>query len=219
MSGFDIAPSLLSADFCNLERDIKKVEGRAEYLHLDIMDGHYVSNISFGLPVVKSIRKATGMIFDTHLMITEPEKYVDAFAAAGSDIITFHIECTDEPEALVDHIRASGCKAGIAIHPDTDIERLIPMAGRCDLILVMSVRPGFGGQGYLDGSTSRIARVRNALDECNSGAILAVDGGINAKTIREAYDAGARLFVAGNAVFGSDDPGRAIEELKACITR
>ncbi len=218
VNSFDIAPSILSADFGYLMRDIDNLKGTCEYLHLDVMDGHYVNNLSIGVPVIKSIRKHSDLIFDTHLMITDPERYIKAFADAGSDMITFHIECTKDCGSLIDSIRALGCKAGIAIHPDTPIEEILPWADKCDLILVMSVRPGFGGQGYLEGSTERIRRVREAIDAAGADTILSVDGGINLKTVREAYDAGARLLVAGNAVFGAEDPAKAVTGLKECIT-
>ncbi len=218
MNNFDIAPSILSADFGYLMRDIDNLKGTTEYLHLDVMDGHYVDNLSIGIPVIKSIRKHSDLIFDTHLMITNPEKYISAFAKAGSDMITFHIECTEEAQALIDSIRAEGCKAGIAIHPDTPIEVLLPWVDKCDLILIMSVRPGFGGQGYMDGSNERINAIRQAIDAKGADTILSVDGGINMNTIKGAYDAGARLLVAGNAVFAKEDPAQAVKELKACVT-
>ena len=216
---FEIAPSLLSADFGFLVRDIKAVEADCRYLHLDVMDGHYVNNIAIGVPVIASIRKYTDLIFDTHLMIDNPEKYVEAFAMAGSNIITFHIECTDDPVGLVGKIRNLGCKAGIAIHPDTPIEALYPYVDACDLLLVMSVVPGFGGQGYLESSDERIAALASKIKETGSNAILSVDGGIKTTTIKRAYDAGARLLVAGSAVFGKENPGEAVRELKFCITQ
>ena len=210
----EIAPSLLSADFGYLMKDIESVEKECRFLHLDVMDGHYVPNLSIGIPVIKSIRKYSDMIFDTHLMITEPEKYVKAFADAGSDYITFHIECSDDPSALMGQIRELGKKAGVAIHPDTPIEKIFPYVKEADLILIMSVRPGFGGQSYMEGSTERIAAVRAEMDRVESEAILSVDGGINVNTIAEAHKAGAGLLVAGSACFGKEDPGAAAAELK-----
>ena len=206
MSYIDIAPSILAADFGYLMRDIKKVEGHAEYLHIDVMDGHYVNNISFGIPVIQSIRKYTDMKFYTHLMITEPEKYIKAFADAGSDNITFHVECSDNPDKLIEDIKALGCTAGISIHPDTPIE----------IILIMTVYPGFGGQGYLPSSNERIAKLRKAIDEQGADTIISVDGGITLGNVKEVYNAGARLFVAGSTVFNAEDPAKAIEDLKSC---
>lgn len=211
----EIAPSLLSADFGYLMRDIESVEKECRFLHLDVMDGHYVPNLSIGIPVIKSIRKYSKMIFDTHLMITNPEKYLEAFADAGSDYITFHVECSDKPSDLISKIHDLGKKAGVAIHPDTPIENVFPYVSEADLILVMSVRPGFGGQSYLEGSTERIAAVRAKIDEAGADTILSVDGGINLKTIAEAHAAGASLLVAGSACFGKEDPGAAAAELKA----
>jgi len=219
MNDFEIAPSILSADFGYLMRDIKAVEPEVNYLHIDVMDGHYVDNLSIGVPIVKSIRKYTDLKFDVHLMITNPGKFIKPFADAGADLITFHIECTDDPDSVVKQIRDAGKLAGIAIHPDTPIEKILPYADRCDLILVMSVRPGFGGQGYLPESTARIKAVREAIDAKGAKTILSVDGGIKKDTIKEAYDAGARLLVAGSAVFGREDIASAAKELKECAVR
>ena len=216
MSYIDIAPSILAADFGYLMRDIKKVEGHAEYLHIDVMDGHYVNNISFGIPVIQSIREYTDMKFYTHLMITEPEKYIKAFADAGSDNITFHVECSDNPDKLIEDIKALGCTAGISIHPDTPIEKVFPYIGKVEIILIMTVYPGFGGQGYLPSSNERIAKLRKAIDEQGADTIISVDGGITLGNVKEVYDAGARLFVAGSTVFNAEDPAKAIEDLKSC---
>lgn len=218
MSDFEIAPSLLAADFGYLMRDIKSVEGKTGYLHIDIMDGHFVDNLSIGVPVVESIRKYTDMFFDVHLMLTNPEKFVKPFADAGANMITFHIECTQDPDSLIKLIKSYGLKAGISIHPNTPIEAVLPYVDKVDLILVMTVVPGFGGSNYLDVSDERISAVRKVLDASGSKAFLSVDGGINKKTIKEAYDSGARYFVAGTAVFGNEDPGKAVEELRECIT-
>ena len=218
MSYIDIAPSILAADFGYLMRDIKKVEGHAEYLHIDVMDGHYVNNISFGIPVIQSIRKYTDMKFYTHLMITEPEKYIKAFADAGSDNITFHVECSKDPDKLIEDIKALGCTAGISIHPDTPIEKVFPYIGKVEIILIMTVYPGFGGQGYLPSSNERIAKLRKAIDDAGADTIISVDGGITLGNVKEVYDAGARLFVAGSTVFNAEDPAKAIEDLKSCAT-
>ena len=218
MKDIEIAPSILAADFGYLMRDIKAVENNAEYLHIDVMDGHYVNNISFGIPVIQSIRKYTDMKFYTHLMITNPEKYIKAFADAGSDNITFHVECTDDPDKLIEDIKALGCTAGISIHPDTPIEKVFPFIGKVDIILIMTVYPGFGGQGYLPSSNERIAKLRKAIDEQGADTVISVDGGITLANVKEVYDAGARLFVAGSTVFNAEDPAKAIEDLKSCAT-
>ena len=215
MKDIGIAPSILAADFGYLMRDIKAVEN-ADYLHIDVMDGHYVNNISFGIPVIQSIRKYTDMKFFTHLMITNPEHYVKAFADAGSDNITFHVECSEDPDALIDQIKALGKSAGISVHPDTPIEKVFPYIGKVDIILVMTVYPGFGGQGYLDSSDERISALRKAIDGKNADTVIAVDGGVTEENIKHIYDMGARLFVAGSSVFHANDPAGAVEELKRC---
>lgn len=216
MKDLDIAPSILAADFGYLMRDIKAVENNCEYLHIDVMDGHYVDNISLGIPVIQSIRKYTDIKFYTHLMITEPERYIKAFADCGSDNITFHLECAKDPDKLIDEIKALGKSAGISIDPDTPVEAVFPYIGKVDIILIMTVYPGFGGQGYLTSSDERIRKLRKAIDEQGADTIISVDGGVKKSNIKEIYDAGARLFVAGSAVFSAEDPGKAVEELKAC---
>ena len=215
MKDIGIAPSILAADFGYLMRDIKAVEN-AGYLHIDVMDGHYVNNISFGIPVIQSIRKYTDMKFFTHLMITNPEKYIKAFADAGSDNITFHVECTEDPDGLIDEIKALGKSAGIAVHPDTPVENVFPFIGKVDIILVMTVYPGFGGQGYLESSDERIRALRKAVDDQNADTVIAVDGGVTEENIKHIYDMGARLFVAGSSVFHANDPAGAVEDLKRC---
>ncbi|HAW15727.1 MAG TPA: ribulose-phosphate 3-epimerase [Clostridiales bacterium] len=215
MNKIEIAPSILSADFGYLMDDVKSISSECSYLHLDVMDGHFVPNISLGIPVIKSLRKHSDLNFDTHLMLTDPGKYIDEFVDAGSDAITFHVECSDDPFGLIDRIRARNVKAGVAIHPDTPVEMIYPFLekGAADQILVMSVRPGFGGQSYLAGATERISRIRGILDENGSDAVISVDGGINIRTIREAACAGARLIVAGSAVFKKEDKAQAVREL------
>ena len=219
MREYELSPSLLSADFGYVMRDVESITPYCSFLHLDVMDGHYVPNLTIGVPVIKSIRKHSDLILDTHLMITNPEEFIKPFADAGSDYITFHVECTEDPVKLISDIRSLGKKAGIAIHPDTPADALYPFTkkGAVDLILVMSVRPGFGGQSYIPESTARIADYRKRLDENGSDAILSVDGGINVKPVKEASDAGARLLVAGSAVFGHEDPGQAAKELYSLI--
>ena len=219
MREYELSPSLLSADFGYVMRDVESITPYCKFLHLDVMDGHYVPNLTIGVPVIKSIRKHSDLILDTHLMITNPEEFIEPFAEAGSDYITFHVECTNEPFELIKRIRDLGKKAGISIHPDTPSEAIYPFLekGAVDLILVMSVRPGFGGQSYIPESTARIADYRKHLDENGSEALLSVDGGINVKTIKEAAGAGAKLLVAGSAVFGKENPGLAAKELYELI--
>ena len=218
MKDIGIAPSILAADFGYLMRDIKAIEKNADCLHIDVMDGHYVNNISFGIPVIQSIRKYTDMKFFTHLMITNPEQYIKVFAESGSDNITFHVECSEDPDALIEEIKSMGKSAGIAVHPDTPIEDVFPFIGKVDIILVMTVYPGFGGQGYLDSSDDRLRKLRKAIDDQNADTIIAVDGGVTEDNIKHIYDAGARLFVAGSSVFHAEDPEKAIDELKRCAT-
>ena len=218
MKDIGIAPSILAADFGYLMRDIKAIEKNADCLHIDVMDGHYVNNISFGIPVIQSIRKYTDMKFFTHLMITNPGQYIKVFAESGSDNITFHVECSEDPDALIEEIKSMGKSAGIAVHPDTPIEDVFPFIGKVDIILVMTVYPGFGGQGYLDISDKRLRKLRKAIDDQNADTVIAVDGGVTEDNIKHIYDAGARLFVAGSSVFHAEDPEKAIDELKRCAT-
>ena len=156
------------------------------------------------------------MKFFTHLMITEPEKYVKAFADAGSDNIAFHVECSDDPDSLIEQIKGLGKSAGISVHPDTPVEKVFPFIGKVDIILIMTVYPGFGGQGYLDFSDERISALRKAIDDQNADTVIAVDGGVTEENIKHIYDMGARLFVAGSSVFHASDPAGAVEDLKRC---
>lgn len=209
-----IAPSILAADFSQLGVDIQKVEAEADFLHLDVMDGHYVPNISFGVPVISSIRSKSKLAFDVHLMIENPEKYIASFAEAGADLITFHLETTCEPEQLCQKIRDLGKKPGISIHPDTPIEAVYPHLSNADLILVMSVRPGFGGQSFMEEAPGRVSQIRNELDRIGSKALLSVDGGIGEKTAPVVLSAGANMLVAGSSVFGTSSPSAAIRQIR-----
>ncbi len=200
-----IAPSALSADFGNAAAQFKILEEQGiEYLHLDVMDGVFVPNISFGQVVIKSLRPHTKMIFDTHLMITEPERYIDDFVKAGSDYITIHYEATKDPAAVLKQIRAAGVKAGVSVKPGTPAEVLLPLLDYTDLILVMTVEPGFGGQKFMADMMPKLEMLRKAIDESGKDILLSVDGGIDPNTAPVAAKAGARLMVAGSAVFKGD---------------
>lgn len=212
-----ISPSMLSADFGNLERDTKMIDrSAAEWVHIDVMDGVFVPNISFGFPVMKPIRKATNKVLDVHLMIVEPEKYVRRFVEAGADYVTFHYEATDDIEGCIKAIREAGAKVGISIKPATDAAALTDILSKVDLVLVMSVEPGFGGQSFIDGSLDKIRDLAKMRREQGLDFIIEVDGGISAKNAAEVFNAGAEALVAGSAVFGAADPeAEIINMLKA----
>lgn len=212
-----ISPSMLSADFGNLERDTKMIDrSAAEWVHIDVMDGVFVPNISFGFPVMKPIRKATNKVLDVHLMIVEPEKYVRRFVEAGADYVTFHYEATDDIEGCIKAIREAGAKVGISIKPATPTSVLKDILSKVDLVLVMSVEPGFGGQSFIDGSLDKIRDLAKMRQEQGLDFIIEVDGGISAKNAAEVFNAGAEALVAGSAVFGAADPeAEIINMLKA----
>jgi len=205
-----IAPSILAANFAALAEDIAKVRGCAELLHLDVMDGHFVPNITFGPPLVASLRKITDIFLDVHLMIEHPSKYIVPFAEAGADNITFHIEATDQPAELIREIRRLGKQAGVTLNPDTPVECLEPVVDLVDMALVMTVEAGFGGQAFLENCLSKVSWLRRRRADLP----IEVDGGINRRTIPLAVAAGADTIVAGTAVFGSADPAGAVQELK-----
>ena len=206
-----ISPSLLAADFCHLEDELKKIKkGGAECLHLDVMDGVFVPNISFGVPVIQSLRGCTDLLFDVHLMILRPLDYVETFAKAGADAITFHLESESDPKETIAAIKKAGCKAGISIKPATPAEELLPLLPELDLVLVMSVEPGFGGQEFMPEVLSKISLLRQAAPSLH----ISVDGGINGETGRLVKEAGADMLVAGSYVFGAADPAAAIASLR-----
>ena len=207
-----ISPSILSADFANLEHDIKLVENAgAEWLHIDVMDGHFVPNITIGVPVVKSLRKVTDLVLDVHLMIENPEKYIEPFAKAGADIITFHYEATKSVEELIKNIQSYGIKAGISIKPNTPAETIFPFLETVDMILVMTVEPGFGGQGFIHECASKIPLIKEKAPE---NLIIQVDGGINNVTSKICTSLGANSLVAGSYIFGSKDINTAVKSLR-----
>ncbi len=202
-----LSPSMLSADFGHLERDTRMIDrSAAQWVHIDVMDGVFVPNISFGFPVMKPIRRATSKCLDVHLMIVEPEKYVERFVQAGADIVTFHYEATSDPKGCIDLIRRAGAKAGISIKPATPVEVLDELLPTLDLVLVMSVEPGFGGQSFIPESLDRIARLRRMIEARGCATVIEVDGGISAANARAVFEAGAEARVAGSAVFGAADP-------------
>ncbi len=200
-----LSPSILSADFANLGRDILEAHNAgAKYLHVDVMDGKFVPSISFGMPVIKSIRSVSDIVFDVHLMIEEPIRYIKEFVESGADIITIHLEACENVQATIDKIHEMGVKAGLSIKPGTPVESLLPYLDRVEMILMMSVEPGFGGQKYIEASTERIRQVRAMLDERNLSTDLQVDGGINVDNVSVVLDAGVNVVVAGSAIFGGN---------------
>ncbi len=210
-----IAPSILSADFANLERDIRRVSS-ADWLHVDVMDGHFVPNITIGVPVVKSIRKCTDFFLDVHLMIEKPARYVEAFAKAGADLLSVHLEA-DGPAGIAEALRAMddcGIKKAVALRPITAPRAILPYLEQLDMVLVMTVEPGFGGQAFMDSQLDTIAQVRSLIDRVNPSCWLEVDGGINAKTAPRVIQAGADTLVAGSAVYGAADPSVVISALR-----
>jgi len=210
-----IAPSILAADFTKLGDEIESVSS-ADYLHFDVMDGMFVSNISFGIPVLESVRKITDMVLDVHLMINSPSRYIDKFAEAGADIITFHVEA--EPAEIIhkaiDSIQKNGKKAGLSMKPETPTEAILPYIESLDLILVMTVEPGYGGQHFLDSTLPKITELRRVIDSCGILCDLEVDGGINAETAKLCVNAGANVLVAGVDIFDITDRAAHISLLR-----
>jgi ribulose-phosphate 3-epimerase len=212
-----IAPSLLAADFTKLGEEIQMVnESMADWIHCDIMDGHFVPNISFGLPVIEKIKKVAGKPLDVHLMISNPDLYLERFKEAGADILTVHYETCPHLHRTIGAIRELGMKAGVAINPHTPVQMLIDIMHDLDLILLMTVNPGFGGQKFIPGSYKRLVTLRQMVNTLAPQALIEVDGGVNLDTGRQLFMAGADVLVAGNYIFSSADPKATIEGLKNC---
>ena len=209
-----IAPSILSADFANLGAEVKKVvDAGAEFVHIDVMDGTFVPEITLGAGIVKAIRPVTDAVFDAHLMVEHPDTHIEAFAKAGADYITFHVEAAKHPHRMIQAIHALGCKAGVSLNPGTPIAMIEELLPDVDMVLVMSVNPGYGGQKFIPGSISKLQRIRKALDEIGSKAELQVDGGVNEENAQSIIDAGATVLVAGSAVYKSKDIPATIKKL------
>ena len=205
-----LAPSMLSADFTCLGKELEDVKnGGAHYLHIDVMDGLFVPSISFGMPVIKSIRKATDMFFDVHLMIIDPIRYIKEFAESGADLITFHLEAAEDPQAVIDEIRKYNCKVGISIKPKTPFEDVAPFMDKVDMLLVMTVEPGFGGQKMMPETLVKVREARDFVTENGLTTDIQVDGGVKYDNIQLPLEAGANIFVVGSAVFGADTYGEA----------
>ena len=211
-----ISPSILSSDYGNLSSELKRMEAcGADMLHIDVMDGHFVPNITLGAPIVRCIRKSSTLPFDVHLMISDPYKYIPDFVNAGSDIITFHAEADSDIEKTIDLILASGKKAGLSVKPKTPVEAVYPYLDKLSMVLVMTVEPGFGGQSFMEDMMPKVSAVRSEIDRRGLDVDIQVDGGINKDTISIAAKAGANVFVSGNAIFSSDNAEKTIADFKA----
>lgn len=216
MKKYLIAPSILSANFANLQKDIELVEkSGADWLHIDVMDGHFVPNITIGPGVVKNIKKYSNLFFDVHLMISEPEKYWETFYKAGADLIVFHQEVLTDKKELLETIKKSGIKAGVSIKPKTSVEAIKDILPITDVVLVMTVEPGFGGQSFMADMLPKITQLRNLIDVNKYNCLIEVDGGINVETAKQCLKAGADVLVSGNSIFAAANPVEALKNLKS----
>ena len=215
MRNIIFAPSILSADFSHLASDMAETErAGAQYAHIDVMDGHFVPNISLGIPVIKSIRPSSDLVFDVHLLIDRPERYIKEFADAGADIITFHYEATERIDECIELIRSKGRKVGLSVKPATPIEAVKPYMDKIDMLLIMTVEPGFGGQGYIESSTEKIREARKLFENAGIDMDIEVDGGIKLDNVDIVLNAGANVIVAGSAVYGGDVYGKTLGFMK-----
>lgn len=213
-----VSPSILSADFANLERDINVVkEAGAQYVHVDVMDGQFVKNITIGAPVVKSLRKCTDLVLDVHLMIVEPERYIDDFIKAGSDIITFHLESTNKADEIIDKIKSAGLKVGITIKPNTPVENTFKYLDRVDMVLLMSVEPGFGGQKYIESTDKKIIALKKEILKTGRNIDIEIDGGITEDNVSKVVEKGVNVIVAGSAIFSSSDINKTVSYIKKLV--
>jgi ribulose-phosphate 3-epimerase len=212
-----IAPSILAADFAHLGDEVARIEPYVELLHIDIMDGHFAPNLSLGIPVIASLRKATSLFFDCHLMTTNPHVYFESLRAAGADLVTVHIEAYPDPSRVAVQARDAGLAFGLSLNPPTPFEAVEPFVELADLLLVMSVQPGFGGQSFIRSALGKVEAARKVIDSRGLSTDIEIDGGITTITARAARDAGVDIFVAGTAVFGAADPVAAVKELRAAV--
>ena len=210
-----IAPSLLSANFANLEGDINMLnKSEADWFHLDVMDGVFVPNISFGIPIIKAIKKLAKKPLDVHLMIVQPERYISEFKSAGADILTIHIEASTHLHRSIDEIKNEGMKAGVVLNPHTPISRLVDIISNLDIILLMSVNPSFGGQKFIENTYQKVSKLKDLIIKSNSNALIEIDGGVNLNNAPKLIETGADVLVAGNTVFSSENPSQTIKTLK-----
>ena len=213
-----ISPSILSADFANLESELQRISN-ADWAHVDVMDGHFVPNLTLGLPVVEALRKVSPIPLDCHLMIEDPDRWAPAYAEAGAQSVTFHIEAAKDPVALARSLRAAGARASMAVKPGTDFAPYADLLPELDMVLVMTVEPGFGGQSFMADQMPKVRQVREAVARQGGEVWIQVDGGVSATTIEQCAEAGADVFVAGSAVYGADDAADAVDELRALASQ